>query len=331
MRTCSSSAGSARTSSRAGLEEVSSRPPHSSSLGWRSWRDLGEEIGGREELEVGLGHAGQVAVAVDEVEKALATLLDRLQGAADVAEALAARPVQPFSIRPSTVASQRGDGGHGVHDLVGQDPDELLPGLDLLLLELAADVLDRDQREVPSPLLERGGVEQELELVVAGLDLDQVAVARLQPQERLAEAGTGLLEVPDVLERRDPEEPLGGVVDELDLAVGLEDDKADPDVLDDGLEIVGLLLLVGPGGAEGLDDPGQRGVELRERAAEPLAPEALGEIVEADGVEEPGQVPVGPVDRPEEPGDLGRGEQARAGRLPRPAWPGRRRRRARRS
>ncbi len=80
-------------------------------------------------------------------------------------------------------------------------------------------------------------------------------------------------------------------------------------MLDDGLEIEGLLLFVGPGGAEGRDDPGQRGVELVEGAAEPLAPERLGEVVEAHGIEEPGQVPVGPVDGPEEAGDLGRGQQ----------------------
>ena len=50
--------------------------------------------------------------------------------------------------------AERDDGRHGIHDLVGEHPDELHPAVDLLVVELALDVAEGD--DAHASLLEYG-------------------------------------------------------------------------------------------------------------------------------------------------------------------------------
>ena len=144
-----------------------------------------EKLGQGKDLKVGSGQAGELPVVLDEVEEALAAPLDGVHRVAHVAHGLEIESAV-FGLTVQHGVSrgcQGGDGGDGVHDLVGEDADEVLPGLHLLLFELALDVLQRDQGVLLSVQAEGGGGHGQLQRLAPAFDFEQGLLLRLELQQ----------------------------------------------------------------------------------------------------------------------------------------------------
>ena len=101
---------------------------------------MGEEVCDGELCPLGLLDARQLAVALHEVEQCVAAAVD------DGSPLLSSIEGEGIGER----LADGDDGRQGVHNLVGQHADELLPGLHLLLLHQHRHVLQRHDEPSPS-------------------------------------------------------------------------------------------------------------------------------------------------------------------------------------
>ena len=185
---------------------------------------------------------------------------------------------------------------------MGENADQVLPGLRLLLVEVRPDVLERNQGVVAVPGAEHRSVQGELGLPEA----HQVAAPGAEVLQGRGKAGTDAVETGDFAQPGHPQKALGGVVDQRHPAVSVEHEQADADVLHHGLQVARLFLLLGPRQAKGVEDLVERRPELVEGGAGTAGGEGLREVGVADGGEEAGQFPVGAVDETDQAVDLGR-------------------------
>ena len=176
-----------------------------------------------------------------------------------------------------------------------EHPDQPLPGLHLLLLQLRLDVVERDEAVLLLPRAEQGGEAGQLADLAVLLQAQQGFPARAQGGQGLHQAGAPRLEVGDIGEAVDPQQTLGGVVDQRHLALAVEGDEADADVLHHHLQVEGLLLLLGAGRPEGVEDLVEGALQLVEGGPEAAGDVGLREVGVADGLEKARQVAVGAV------------------------------------
>ena len=82
----------------------------------------------------------KLTVRLDERDQALPGRADYLQAAPYL--------LVDILVEGKQGVAQGGDRGDGVHDLMGQDPCQPYPWLDLLIVQLAVDIIDRDDADV---------------------------------------------------------------------------------------------------------------------------------------------------------------------------------------
>ena len=146
---------------------------------------------------------------------------------------------------------------------MGENADQVVPGLRLLLVEVGTDVLERHQGVLAVPGAEHRGVQGELRLPEA----HEVAAPGTEVLQGSGQAGTDAVEVGDAAQPGHPQKALGGVVDQRHPAASVEHEQADADVLNHGLQVARLFLLLGPRQAKGVEDLVERRPELVEGGA----------------------------------------------------------------
>ena len=80
-----------------------------------------------------------------------------------------------------------GDGGNGVHDLMGKYPDQFLPGCGFLFFQYILDVFNGAQKDHLILHLELGGIDGQLKDILLILNLYQFVFARIDGQQGIGQ------------------------------------------------------------------------------------------------------------------------------------------------
>lgn len=127
---------------------------------------------------------------------------------------------------------------------MGQHADEFLPGIDFLLVELVADVLERHELVALLEQLERRCVQHELQAVIATLDAEQRPFAIVELLQKVRQPLVHTAERAHAVQMRHAEQAARGLVRHLHVALLVEADQGDADMFDDGLEVLMVRRLL---------------------------------------------------------------------------------------
>ncbi len=252
------------------------------------------------------GQFGEAAISLHEIEQSAAACVDSRHAAQHVVLLLGLRNTK-HRRRDAVVdqgladqPAERDDRRDGIHDLVSQHADEFLPGVDLLPVELVADILERDQLVTHFEQLERGGIQHQLESVVAAANVDQCPVAVAEFLQEIRQPCVHALERAQTVHVRHPEQDARRLVHHGDVALGVQATQRNADMLDDRLQVLmvgGFLQVQAP------ELPRQQSIgilQLCEHSALVRNRHRRGEIVTGDVAEETGQLARGHLDIPDQ-------------------------------
>ena len=167
--------------------------------------------------------------------------LDRDAGVGDVGIGAVVDPAHQID----RAVGERGDRGHRVHDLVGEDADQVRLGGDLDRVQLALDRLDRDDPDqAAEPVDDRGADQHGLRHAVAEQGHEPRPADRAALQ-RMREGVAIFAEILDPHALVADQEAARGLVGELDLAVAVDGEQGGRRVVEHRLvEAVGVDQLV---------------------------------------------------------------------------------------
>ncbi len=146
------------------------------------------------------------------MKQALATSLNGVDGGADIFGGYAIQFV--ISQHVDRCRGQRGNGGDGVHDFMGEDADEILPRFHLLFFERPTDVIQGHEGMLAITHTENGGVEGQLDRLSFGFESHQLLVARTEGAQSRCQGRTHTIQIIYVAQAWHTQQTFGGVVDE---------------------------------------------------------------------------------------------------------------------
>ncbi len=205
--------------------------------------------------------------------------------------------------------AQGHDRRHGVHDLVREDADQLLPGVDFLSVQLVTDVLERNELVAPLEQLERRRVQHQLQRLVADSDAEQSALAIRHLLQQLRQPRIDALERAQAVQVRNVEQSPRWSIRHSHHARLIEAAQRHGDMLDDRLQVAMVRILLPVETPEG---PGQRLVgrlQLHEDTALSRAYVRGGEVVVVHEGQEACQVTRGSFHVPDEVGHTKEGQR----------------------
>jgi hypothetical protein len=112
--------------------------------------NVSEQLGDPNGCFVGFRQSSQTAIAGDKFHQAIRTSGDGADRIFNISQfslqvRLIGEPGADVINQVCGSARQRGHRGNGIHDLVGEHPHQILPGVDLHTIEFALDIQQADQ------------------------------------------------------------------------------------------------------------------------------------------------------------------------------------------
>src|SRR5690606_20128862 len=181
-----------------------------------------------------LGNAGEASELAYEADQGFTAFADGLERKVDIAHLILTELIRVFVEVLFKVAfdgsGQRRNRRDGGHDLMGQHPHQILPGVHFLFFKLALDILERHQLDVITFECELYGIHRQLHDVVVQFEAKQFATPSLYSANHIHQRCAPLVEIVDMIYPAGSEQATGSTVKDFDFAIFLDDNKADPHV-----------------------------------------------------------------------------------------------------
>jgi hypothetical protein len=216
------------------------------------------------------GQFGKTAVGTDEIQQASASGVDRRHAAQHIVllrwrQLAHDRRRRGFINHGLAYQSAQGDYGRdGVHDFMGQDAYQFLPGIGFLAVKFVADVLERNQLVALAQQFERRRIQQQLQIVVFPGYRQQRPFAVAQFLQNFRQPWVDTAERMPAVQEGQSEQPPGGPVHHPDVAALVEAAQGNADMLHDGFQILKICRLLQIQPSELLAEEAIRGLQLHE-------------------------------------------------------------------